>query len=91
MTRKLLERQFTLMVEWEVLRQLREKFGDKIPVTYEWLQGPLSEKPVIQVFVGQAGIELPVDIRGGCVYIRGLNEGYKPVNSWLSVREIKNS
>lgn len=77
MKRADLERNFTKLVEYEVLRQLREKIGENI--TYDWLQGPLSESPMIQVYIGQAGIELPVQILAGQVFIRGLNEGYRPV------------
>ena len=77
MTRADLERNFTKMVEYEVLRQLREKIG--VNVTYDWLQSPLSDSPTIQVYIGQAGIELPVQILAGQVFIRGLNEGYRPV------------
>ena len=72
-----IERNFVKLVEYEVLRQLREKIGAN--VTYDWLQSPLSDCPRIQVYIGQAGIELPVQILAGQVFIRGLNEGYRPV------------
>lgn len=72
-----LEMNFVRLVEYEVLRQLREKLGNS--VTYDWLQSPLSDSPKIEVYIGQAGIELPVQILAGRVYIRGLNEGYRPV------------
>ena len=77
MKRADLERNFTKLVEYEVLRQLREKIGAS--VTYDWLNSPLSDSPRIQVYVGQAGIELPVQILAGQVFIRGLNEGYRPL------------
>ena len=76
MKRADLERNFIKLVEYEVLRQLRSKLGD---VTYDWLNSPLSDRPMIVVYIGQAGIELPVDILAGQVFIRGLNDGYRPV------------
>ena len=80
MKRADLERNFIKLVEYEVLRQLYEKLDH---VTYDWLQGPLSDSPKIEVYIGQAGIELPVKIYAGQVYIIGLNDGYRPVNSYI--------
>lgn len=77
MKRADLERNFVKLVEYEVTRQLKEKIGRSI--MYDWVNSPLSDKPKIQVYVEQVGIELPVDILAGQVFIRGLNDGYRPV------------
>ena len=76
MKRADLERNFTLMVEHEIIHQLREKLGNT--VTYDWVSSVLSDKPKIMVYIGRAGIEMPVEILAGQVFIRGLHDGYVP-------------